>query len=238
MSVSPLSVVCWRWAPKPGYHSTFAPETVNVLQRMVARHYPDPHEFCCVTDDPAGIDPAVRIVPAWNDFAEVPSPHHGGKPSCYRRLRLFHPDIAATLGRRIVSLDLDVVIVGDLRPLWNRPEDFVIWGHTHKRTAYNGSMVLLTAGARRKVWDRFDPIRSPATAHAAGNHGSDQAWISHCLGPGEAMWTAADGVYSFRLDVERYGRLPANARAIFFHGPVDPWSAKAMALEWVRQCYR
>ncbi len=235
----PLTVVCWRWPPKPGYRSTFGPETVNVLRRMVARHYPDPHRFVCVTDDAEGIDPEVTIVPDWKDFAAVPSPHHGDKPSCYRRLRAFAPDIAEVLGPRIVSLDLDCVIVGDLRPVWNRPEPFVIWGNTHKRTVFNGSMFLLTAGARRQVWDRFDPHRSPATAKAAGNFGSDQAWISYCLGAGEAMWSKADGVFSYRLDILRNGgRLPRNAKMVFWHGPVDPWSAEGQRHSWVREHYR
>jgi hypothetical protein len=235
----PLTVVCWRWRPAPGYRSTFAPETVNVLRRMVARHYPDPHEFVCVTDDPAGIDPAIRIVPAWNDFAAVPSPHAGNKPSCYRRLRAFAPDIAAVLGPRFVSLDLDCVVVGDLRPVWNRPEPFVIWGDTHKRTRFNGSMFLLTAGARPQVWDRFDPACSPALAQAAGNFGSDQAWISYCLDGPEPMWSKDDGVFSYRLDIARAGgRLPKTARIVFWHGLIDPWSAEGQRLGWVREHYR
>ena len=44
----------------------------NTLRRMVARHYPAPHTFVCVTDDAAGFDPDIRVVPAWNDFASVP----------------------------------------------------------------------------------------------------------------------------------------------------------------------
>lgn len=233
-----LTVVCWKWR-QTAYRSHFGPETVNTLRRMVARHYPSPHTFVCVTDDPAGIDAATRIVPAWNDFAAVPSPHHGNKPSCYRRLRAFAPDIAPILGPRFVSLDLDCVIVGDLRPVWDRPEPFVIWGDTNKRTLYNGSMLLLTAGSRRQVWETFDPLTSPATAHAAGNFGSDQAWISHCLGPGEARWTQRDGVYSFRNDIQRHGgRLPANARIVFFHGPQDPWDAELARVSWIRTHYQ
>jgi len=237
--VVPLTVVCWKWRAKPGYRSTFGPETVNTLQRMVARHYAAPHTFVCVTEDPAGLDPSIRIVPAWDDFAAVPSPHGDHKPSCYRRLRAFAPDIGAVLGPRFVSLDLDCVIVGNMRPVWDRPESFVIWGDTNRRTLFNGSMVLMTAGARPQVWETFDPERSPVAARAAGNFGSDQAWISHCLGPGEKRWTQADGVYSFRNDIQRLGgRLPANARVVFFHGPQDPWDAEMGRIAWIRQHYR
>src|SRR5688572_21482656 len=37
-----LTVVTWKWKPAEGYRSTYGPETVNVLRRMVARHYPEP----------------------------------------------------------------------------------------------------------------------------------------------------------------------------------------------------
>jgi hypothetical protein len=234
------TVVCWRWAPIPGYRSEFGPATVNTLRRMVARHYPFPHRFVCVTDDAYGIDPDVEIVPLWNDFADVPSPAGGKNPSCYRRLRAFHPDIASIFGRRFVSIDLDCVIVGDLTPLWHRAEDFVIWGDTNPSTFYNGSMVLMTAGARRQVWEAFDPLASPAAARAAGHFGSDQGWISHCLGPQEAKWTRADGVYSFRNDLQgKVFTLPDDARVVMFHGRFDPWRDDVQArYPWVRSHWR
>ncbi len=224
-----------------GYRSSFGPSTVNVLRRMVARHYPRPHRFLCVTDDPVGVDPEVTIVPPWNDHAGLPSPAGGKNPSCYRRLRAFAPDIAAVFGRRFVSLDLDTVITGDLRPVWDRTEDFVIYGDTNPRTFYNGSMCLMTAGARAQVWTTFDPERSPRAAKLAGHFGSDQGWISHCLGPRESKWTRADGVYSFRNDfaLPRRTALPADARVVVFHGRLDPWTEYTQRhWPWVTEHYR
>lgn len=235
--MTPLTVVCWRWKPPHGYRSEYRPTTVNTLRRMVDRHYQAPHRFVCVTDDPAGLDPAIEIVPLWNDFANVPSPHGKKNPSCYRRLRSFAPDIAAIFGPRFVSIDLDCVITGDLRPLWDRPEDIVMWGDTNPKTHYNGSMLLMTAGARPQVWTQFDPAHSPALAKNAGCFGSDQGWISYCLGPGEVKWSRADGVYSFRNDLKPHNpdRLPSNARVVMFHGNEDPWGIAAQGLDWVRR---
>lgn len=234
-----ISVVTWKWKPKLGYRSTFGPETVNTLAAMVGRNYPHPHRFICVTDEPKGIDSSVEVLPAWNDFANVPSPHGGAYPSCYRRLRMFHPDAAQWFGERFVSLDLDTVITSDLTPLWHRSEDFVIWGDTNPTTLYNGSMVLLTAAARSKVWTDFDPVKSPRIAKADGQHGSDQGWISYCLGRGEAIWTKADGVYSYRNHIATNGnQLAADARIVFFHGRHDPWDAHIQRIPWVRSHYR
>lgn len=238
--MSGLAVVCWKWRPTPGYRSQFGPATVNTLRAMVARHYDAPHRFLCVTDDAKGLDAEIEVIPPWNDFVNVPSPSGGRNPSCYRRLRMFAPDIAQVFGPRFVSIDLDVVITGNLRPVWDRPEDFVIWGDTNPKTFYNGSMVLMTAGVRAQVWHTFDPIESPKRAKAAGHFGSDQGWISYCLGPGEATWNQADGVYSFRNHLQSSGSraLPANARIVVFHGHYDPWSSSVQRqYPWVREHY-
>jgi hypothetical protein len=234
-----LTVATFKWQPPPGYRSIFGPKTVNVLRRMVARFYPQPHRFVCITDDPDGLDAGIEVVPIWPDYANLPSPHGNKNPSCYRRLKLFSPDIESVLGRRFVSLDLDCVIVGDLTPLWHRDEDFVIWGdYTNPKTIYNGSMMLHTAGARRQVWDRFDPRTSPAESKNAGAWGSDQGFISYCLGPHEARWTKADGVYSYRNEIvpNRFQK-PDNARIVFFHGRVDPWSPEAQGVDWIREAW-
>lgn len=234
-----LDVVTFRWKPQAGYRSTFGPETVNTLKRMVSRHYRGAHRFTCVTDDPAGIDEDVRIIPLWEDFATIPSPHGGANPSCYRRLKLFSLEAATLIGPRFVSLDLDCVITGDMAPVWDRPEDFVIWGDTNKTTAYNGSMMLMTAGARPQVWTTFDPRTSPRKAKAAQCWGSDQGWISYCLGPKEKKWSRADGVYSYRNDIKTCGgSLPKDARIIFWHGKDDPWSPIGQKMEWVRHHWR
>lgn len=235
---APLHIVTAKWTPRPGYRSTFGPETVNAMKRMVDRWYTDPHQVWCFTDDPDGIDPSVTVRPLWNDFAELPSPHGGKNPSCYRRLRFFAPEMADVIGERLVLIDLDCVLHADVRPLWNRTEDIVLYGDTNPRTHYNGSMTLMTAGCRAKVWDAFDPKASPRKALDAGFFGSDQAWLSYCLGPGEAKWTPADGVYSYRNHIRPKGdTLPPNARVTIWHGAIDPWVPRAQAITWVRESY-
>lgn len=234
-----MTFVTWKWLPAKGYRSAFGPETVNTLARMVARHYSAAHRFLCVTDQSDGIDPSVEVIPAWNDFADLPSPSGGRNPSCYRRLRMFSRDIGAVFGTRFVSMDLDLVITGDLRPVVDRPEEIVLYGDTNPRTFYNGSLILMSAGARPQVWDDFDPVSSPKASKAAGHHGSDQGWISHRLGPKEAKWTKADGVYSYRNDIQHSGNtLPGNAKVVVCHGEHDPWGSHMQRLPWVQGSYQ
>lgn len=238
-----LKVVCWKWAPPAGYRSTFTHVQVNTLLSMVGRHYHKPFEFVCITDDPRGISSDVRIVPLAEveQFAHLPSPHGGVNPACYRRLVMYSDKAREIIGERFVAVDLDVVIVDDITPVWDRPGvDFMIWGETLRRTPYNGSMQMMTAGARRQVYDRFDPNTSPMLARKAKFDGSDQAWISYVLGPHEKRWTMQDGVFSFRLHVRpNAGKIPKGARIIFFEGQVDPWSPTARQMcPWIKEHWR
>jgi hypothetical protein len=234
----PETVVTWLWKPKPGYRSQFGADQVNTLHRMVKRHYPQPHRFVCVTHEYRGMDREVEVMKPWDDFADVQNPNGPHNPSCYRRLRAFHAEIATSFGARFVSLDLDCVVTRDLTPVWDRAEDFVIWGDTNPRTHYNGSMFLMSAGARPKVWTDFNPATSPRESYASGCFGSDQGWISKCLGPGQAKWTRADGVYSFRNELMKRPALPADARIVFFHGPGDPWQPHMQhRYPWIKRHY-
>lgn len=235
----PLTFVSWRWQPAKGYRSTFAPETVYALRAMIQRWYSRPHRFVCVTDRPEEL-PGVETIRLWDDCAHIPSPVGHSYPSCYRRLKLFAPDAGETFGPRVVSIDLDTVITGALEPLFDRPEDVVLWGESDfpHTTPYCGSLWMLRTGTRSKVWTEFDPATSPKLAWNAGCRGSDQGWMAYSLGRHEATWGKKDGVYSFRKDIARNGyQLPTNARVINWHGKVDPWSQLARRIPWVREHY-
>lgn len=242
-----LDVVCWKWRPPRAYRSHFGSEQVNVLQRMVARNLRLPHRFTCITDDPHGIDPSVRVIPLWDTYGDIPSPAGPNNPSCYRRLRMFSAEARELIGERIVSMDLDTVITGDLTPLFDRDDDFVIWGGVAMQPRlrvpfcwYNGSLMMLRAGTRTRVWDEFDPRTSPQLAHRANARGSDQGWIAYCLGEKEAVWTDRDGVYSYRSHVvPARGALPVGARIVAFHGRNDPWDPVVQrAAPWIKEYYR
>lgn len=233
-----LSVVTFKWNV-PGYRVHYTAEHANILRRMVARHYPGAHRFFCVTDDAEGLDPDIVPIPLWGDFAEMTNPHGPAYPSCYRRLRMFAPEAAETFGERFVWLDLDCVITGDLAPVWDRPEPIVLWGRTNPTTHYNGSMLLHRAGTRPELWNEFNPLVSPLLAQRARQFGSDQGWISYRLGPDEPIWGKGDGVYSFHQHLRSQGgRLPDNARIVFFHGKFqDPWDEQMQRIDWIRENY-
>lgn len=241
-----LDVVFWKWRGRPSYRSKFSAHHVNVAANMVRRHYDGPLRINCITDDGDGIDKGIRVIPLWEQYGHIRNPSFMTGPSCYRRLKAYSEEFRDIVGPRFVSMDLDMIVVGDLAPLWDRDDDFVIWGDVllHQRAgvpAYNGSMWMMTAGARRQVWDRFDPMLSPTKANASGCKGSDQGWVTYVLGAGEAMWTTEDGVYSWRKHIRTNGeKLPSNARVVFCHGMAwdrdhPSWFGN---VRWIRENYK
>ena len=226
-----ITILLWKWH-QPNYRSKFTAEHVNIMTNMIGRNLDIPHRFLCITDDPAGVK--CETYPLW-DEPNVNLPQ--GKPNCYRRLKVFG-EFGKELGDRLMSIDLDAVITKNITPIVDRKEDFVIWGDTAKSTLYNGGFWIMTPGARAQVWEKFTPM-APNITQKLKIIGSDQAWISHTLGPGEATWTTEDGVFSYRNHL-RKGLLPKppNARIVFFHGSFDPWSAHCQAHRWVREAYK
>lgn len=234
-----LTVVTFLWK-KPGYRSKYTTAHVDILRRMVKRHYRKPHRFVLVTDDPAGLtEPDIEVFKLWSDFSNMVNPNGSNNPSCYRRLRLFAPEPGAWLGERFVCIDLDTVILGNLAPLWDREEEFLIWRSPGgNKNPYCGSMFMLKAGARPQVWMEFDEQRAPVLTASHGLFGSDQAWIAYILGGEEATWGPEDGVYSYRAHAAKVHSLPRAARVVFFHGKPDPWDHEPQQRQWVRANYR
>jgi hypothetical protein len=200
---------------------------------MVSRNLQMQHELACVTNMPEGIAPGIRIITPPGDFEDVQNPRwKNGRPSCYRRLSMFRRDAAAIFGDRFVCMDLDVVIGGGLDPLFDRDDDLVIYNGTSPDRPYNGSMMMLRAGCRPQVYEEFTEAR----AIEAGEQftGSDQAWLAHILGFGEATWGDTDGVYWYG---SRYQRNRPNARLLFFPGALKPWAISGFD-PFVRANYR
>lgn len=196
---------------------------------MVRRNLTLPHRLVCVTDEDISVE-GVEIVrpprefdaltlPTWPDF----------RPQCLRRLVMFRPDAVQWFGERFACMDLDCVISGSLDPILGVRDDFRMARGTAPERPYNGSLILMNAGARPQVYTRF----SHAGAIEAGQKfvGSDQAWISHCLGPDEPVWQESDGLLYYGLP--RSNSSPRHLT--FFPGQRKPWD---FAEPWFRDHYR
>jgi len=112
-----LTVVTFLWST-PGYRSKFTPEHVRTLKNMVARHYPDPHRFLCITEQPVH---GVQCHPRCNDHSTVPTPTCQDGPSCYRRLNCLTPGSRPSSGDASAFLDLMLSSFATFHRCWIPP---------------------------------------------------------------------------------------------------------------------
>lgn len=210
-----LTVLTWKWGGK------FAARHVNVLRSMLARRLELEHRIVCVTDDAAGLDDAIEAIPLPAKYADT--------PRCRRRMRQFDREFARQVGDRILSIDLDVVITGDLTPLVDRPDPLVCW-RVGYAGVFSGSIILMDAGVLDPLWQAFDADPELYARRAAPRGvGSDQAMLNYFLSrPYQkirpAVWTEADGIVTFfgkgyeRLERRGVGpgypHLPPGARLV------------------------
>jgi hypothetical protein len=223
-----IHVISWLWN-QVGGRTAFTATHVNIWAAMVRRHCTLDIRLSCVTDTPDGIDPSIRIIKPPGEFVGLETARwRKGKPNCYRRISMFRRDAGRIFGKRFVAMDLDCVIGANIDALLSLPNDFVICSPSQQnhRYVYNGSMIMMTAGARPQVYERFTP--QEAEIASARYVGSDQAWIGHVLGRGERTFGPGDGVV-------RWGAAP-EGKIMFFPGNVKPWDA--IGHPWVSQHYR
>lgn len=228
-----ITVLCWLWR-QPLSRTGYTAHHVNIWADMVRRNLSMPHRLACVTDIPEGIDPSIEIIAPPGDFVGIQTPTWcNGKPNCFRRLAMFRRDAGKIFGGRFVSMDIDCVIGGPLDPLFDRKEDLVLFNGTAAKRPYNGSMMLMTAGARPHVFETFNA--QEAAEAGIRFRGSDQSWLAYTLGWGEATWGESDGATFYpQFDIKSDKPEP---RVLFFPGKIKPWDL-APVFPFVKKHYR
>lgn len=255
-----ITILGWLWRPASG-EPRYTADHVNVWARMIHRNLTLPHRFVVATDTPeADFDLLVTPIPLWDDWREVRANWGEGKVNCYRRLKAYSDEARSLIGERFVSVDLDLVVLGNrdssrqepfLDALFDRPEDFLILKRfmgngARPKNWCQGSMWMMTAGARRRVWDSFEGQRSADMTN--GLIGTDQAWVSFTLPPTEAGWTEKDGVVCWtdlHSNWTRYRTEAPPVKMIFFNcnpkqdelaKPIRP--RESVKFPWIGEYYR
>lgn len=209
-----LTVVVWHWGTKyPVYY-------VDRLISAVGRHLP-----------------TARVLIAEPEQEDLPLTKI---PGCFARLRTFDPAWQKARGivegERVVVLDLDLVITGNLQKVFHRSEPFVILQGVNSVNPcpYNGSVWMLSAGYRPDVWSEFSIEAASKVPFYA--FPDDQAWFYHMM-PTAGAFTPAHGVYGFMKPGWSTGNvLPSNAKIVAFPGSRDP--LQFTHLKWVAQHWR
>jgi hypothetical protein len=234
------AIVTFLWAGPNLSRRAFSFEHVETFGRMVHRHSPWLRIICLHDGLPGnGHDVEWMQMPsAAARLGDLRSPEGVRFPSCYRRLWLFSPEAGDVLcADNVLLLDIDLVVLKDLTPLFDYVENFVGWLPLRdwgKHRRIGGGIYLLKPGTRTAVWDDFKGAPSIAEAHSAGYKGSDQAWISYKLASNAVIYPKDSGIYSIR-DLKAPYRLPADARLVQFNGPIKQWQSD---LQWVKDNWK
>ena len=192
--IKSLHIVCYKWGTK------YPAVDVNILHAMVKRNLSIPFKLYCVTDDPSGINPEVIIEP-------IPVKAMVGKaPKLFTFSKNF---LGLDSNQYVVSLDLDIVIVGSLDFLAeNSEKEFVIAPHrTRKgRTRVHGAVYRIKVGSRSEIWEKFIAnteanVRDQSRI-GAGNVFSEQTWLEANLDETQIDFFPSNKVISFRGDCQ------------------------------------
>ena len=220
-----ITVVTWLWGDK------FKIDDVLRLRSAVARNLREDHRFLCLSDRPFEHD-GIECCSIWN--TELCK-----RPGCFARLRLFDPELQEYLmvDEKIVNMDLDTVITGQLDPLFNRPESFCIMqgGNASNPCPYNGALIMLRRGEHADVWRDFTVGRAAAVPYYA--YPDDQGWIWHKI-PNASGWKCGDthGVYVYKKPGWHGGdALPPGARLVTF---INNSPRSLRHLDWVQEHWR
>jgi hypothetical protein len=245
-----ITIACWKWERiKTGHQlpnvGDYTADHVHKMRNMLARHVTIPYRFVCITDDPTGLD--CETIPLWEKY-------EGG--GCYHRLKVFDPNFNL-LGDRFAWIDLDAVIIDNIDSILTVDADFAVNRYPYEgrpNQYYNGALVVANRGARPRLWTEFDPVESPrfiAKQNSERNLlGSDQAFMSHVLGPNERTFSEKDGIIEAMTlekiqNPRRYhstlvrdhvlAKAPPNAKIIMFSGPRDPHTTE---ISWIKDHYK
>lgn len=224
-----LVISTWLWGGK--YDDSY----VRKLANSVHRNLTEAHRFICFTDRKRNLPAGVE---QWPIKAE--DYHLTDVKGCFARLRLFDPNWQRQLGLapgdRIVNLDIDLVVTGELDSLFNRADGFTILQGVNASNPcqMNGSVWMLRAGYRPDVWRDFS--LEAAAKVPFYSFPDDQGWFAHKI-PDAGAWMPRDGVYGFWKPGWPKGEaLPDNARIVAFFGWRDP--SKFTHLKWVDSNWR
>lgn len=222
-----LSICTFKWGSK------YSVEHVLKLGRMLRRNLTIPFEYVLITDgdpDTAGLPGAPdRVLPLWTEKADA--------KLCGVRLHAFHPDMRDLIGPRFAWVDLDVVITGNVDHIFGRTESFVALATPQGPLWYNGSLIMMDAGAFPEVDSTWTPeayAALPARYAAEGmQHGgqSDEGWMTAVLGPGKATVGPAEGVRYFK-HIKHETKLPKGTCMVVMNGRRFDPSMKS----WQHQC--
>jgi hypothetical protein len=209
---------------------------------MVKRNTTVPYEFHCITDDPKGLDPHIKVIPLPND---------PWIKTWWSKLWMFGGHFP--LQGNILFFDLDLIVFRNIDNLFTYdPDKFMIIRDFNRCRVpdwklSNSSVMRWKAGTLNYLWDEF--VANPGKI-MQNNHG-DQDWITKRAKNDINHWPD-DWIRSYKWEMigmkdtkllskdgRKFFRTPAvvkeENRVAVFHGEPKPFNC---ADEWVVQNWK
>ena len=168
---------------------------------MVRRNLSLPHKFICLTDDPQGLNCTHFSLPT-------------GLVGWWNKLVVFTP-AAVDLGKRLLVLDLDVVITGSLDHLVDSLGPLVLTYDWLRPQYLNSACYLLESGSLPEVWTKY-------TSDVPNRFHGDQEWMTSIVPPDKLSFWPAGWIASYKAHCRKQGRPPNDAKVVCFHGKPKP----------------
>jgi hypothetical protein len=201
---------------------TYTVADVRKLLGMVRRNLPVFDRFVCLADqNPKHID-GVEWLPLEHKW-----------PGYWSKIELFRPGVFEGAGR-VLYIDLDTVIVGDLSDIAMRTESMIGIGDFYRRppkknrVAFASGLMLWTANAHTEIYEEF---RLKSKTYMTACRYGDQQWIERFV-PQAAFWqdVVPGQVVSYKVHCQ--DGVPHGARVVCFHGKPKPAEVSA---SWIQE---
>lgn len=216
-------IICMKWG------TLYPASYVNVLYTACRANITGDFKFVCLTEDAAGLDPAIISHPIPDLGLDPFHCKKGGWP----KLAVFAQDFFGLTGRALF-IDLDTVITGSLDPFfdYNAPKMVAIdtgptWGIGAPNAAPLAGTGIFTfdLGAHSEILDHFMANRDAVVCQ----HRIEQIYVQSMVRD-MAFWPA-DWVLSFKYHLRQPALVglvkspphpKAENRVIAFHGEPRP----------------
>ena len=207
----------------------YSEEYLFKLAAGIMKHCPVPFELLCITDRPSDVPAVWQIYDCSAD----------GLDTWWAKMLIFAPELPAR--GRVIFLDLDTIILGDLGPLCALKPIFgicenwqKIYGHPTWPCKYGSCVMSFEAGSLvKEIWEPFNLDREDYIRNA-GKFG-DQFTIGE-LYPDATLLNRELPGFFVHLKKDLYFKPPKkDARVLIFGGKPKPHECDQ---KWVRELWQ
>lgn len=222
LKIDPVVACVWTGDKYPSHY-------VEKLKAACDKHMRIDYDFVCMTNhgDPNGwTRSGINLI---DPHPELMKRCHHHEKGWWNKLRFFDENLWRH-GQRILMVDLDAVIVGDLTDFFRADHHTTAianFGVNYRHSKYNSSMVLWDPhGPAARCWAQFEADDFEAIRHLHG----DQCYFWRIMVDDVKTWDR-DWAISYKYQAKPKG-LPGDCRAVIFHGKPDPHEVRDT---WAKQ---